>query len=108
MQEPVPVGASPLPHAGPIVRIDDIPSGVRIRYREGSDVESILPRMRCHYAYARARGFAGIHDCPLYIKGEDFRPAPEPNAVDVLVRDQAAIAELRKRVRADGTSEAGR
>jgi len=98
------------PMLGPIVETKDIDGGVRIRYRDGTDVRAMLPLMRCHYAYARAHGFADNQDCPLYIRGEEFRAASEPNALEIVshdTKDNQTVAEIRKRVRAD-RSEASR
>jgi hypothetical protein len=95
------------PMLGPIVETKDIDGGVRIRYRDGTDVRIMLPLMRCHYAYARVHGFQDNHDCPLYIRGEEFRAA-EPNALDIVAQDPKdgkTVAEIRKRVRADGAGE---
>jgi hypothetical protein len=99
------------PMLGPIVETKDIDGGVRVRYREGTDVQAMLPLMRCHYAYARAHGFQDNHNCPLYVRGEGFRAASEPNAFEIVsqdVKDSNTVAEIRKRVRVGSTSEANR
>jgi hypothetical protein len=99
------------PMLGPIVETKDIDGGVRVRYRDGTDVQAMLPLMRCHYAYARAHGFQDNHDCPLYVRGEGFRAASEPNALEIVsqdTKDSKTVAEIRRRVRAGGTNEANR
>jgi hypothetical protein len=96
---------SACPMLGPVVGTQNIEGGVRVRYRSGTDVNAVLPLMRCHYAYARAHGFQGTEDCPLYIRGEEFRVAPEPNAIDIVSNDTKTVAELRKRIQAGATAD---
>jgi hypothetical protein len=64
--------------------------------------------MRCHYAYARAHGFAQGQDCALYVPGAEFRDADDPHAIDIVGKDRKTSDEIRKRVHAAfGAASAG-
>jgi hypothetical protein len=87
------------PLLGPVVRIDDIPDGVRVTFKEGVDVDDVIAHMRCHFAYARARGFEVAAGCPLYVRGIDIRRALDPMAVEIVSADKKVAAEVRARSR---------
>ena len=55
--------------------------------------------MRCHYAYARTRGFEEATTCPLYLRGIDIKPAKDPLAIEITTADAAQVGELRARSR---------
>ena len=65
-----------------VVGIEDIPRGVRVRMARGVRVDAVVAHMRCHYAYARARGFADAVSCPLYIRDIDIRASDNKAAVE--------------------------
>lgn len=49
--------------------VTDVRGGVEIRFRVGAPVDEVERRMRCHFAYARTRGFDVAAECPLYVRG---------------------------------------
>ena len=83
------------PLLGPVTHVDDIKGGVRVRFAAGTRVDAVLAHMRCHYAYARARGFAEAATCPLYMRGIEIQPAKDPLAIDITTADADRVAELR-------------
>jgi hypothetical protein len=87
------------PLLSPVTRIDDIEGGVRVTLVPGSRVATIVSHMRCHYAYARARGFEERVSCPLYMKGVDIRTSRDGAAVEITTADAKAVGELRGRAR---------
>jgi hypothetical protein len=78
--------------------VADVAGGVEIRFRPGAPVDDVERRMRCHYAYARAGGFAGASACPLYVKGIRIHRA-ETRIIRVTAEDPATTAEIRRRAR---------
>jgi hypothetical protein len=89
-----------------ITDVGDIDGGVRIRFVDQSHASTALPRMRCHYAYARAHGFSNSPDCALYIRGVDFRQSSDPHAIDIVSNDPKTTAEIRKRMHASAEQRA--
>lgn len=87
------------PLLGPVAAIDDLPDGVRIRYADATPVAPVLAQMRCHLAFARARAFADVGDCPLYMKGVIIAAAPDGRAIDVRSDDAAVAREIQVRSR---------
>src|SRR6266540_1637450 len=47
----------------------DIAGGVRFVLAEGAPTEAVVAHMRCHFAWARSRGFVQMPGCPIYLKG---------------------------------------
>lgn len=92
------------PLLGSITGVQDIEGGVRIKFNDSARASALLPRMRCHQAYARAHGFTDSPDCALYIRGVDFRPGPDAQTIDIVASDPSTMpqvtAEIRKRVHA--------
>ena len=87
------------PLLGPVSRIDDTAGGVRVTFAPGTRVDAVLAHMRCHYAYARTRGFEEATTCPLYLRGIDIKPAKDPLAIEITTADAAQVGELRARSR---------
>jgi hypothetical protein len=85
------------PVLGPIASVEDLADGVRLHLAEGAPVLAVAAHMRCHFAYARARGFERVADCPLYVKGIEIRPTSDGRAIDLTSADDAAVRELRRR-----------
>jgi hypothetical protein len=86
------------PLLGPVDKIEDVARGVRVTFTAGTRVDAVAAHMRCHYAYARARGFDERVSCPLYMPGIEITEAGAA-AVDLTTRDPAKVAELRARSR---------
>jgi hypothetical protein len=87
------------PVAGPIKGVQDIPSGVRFAVAEDAPLDAVLAHMRCHFAWARTRGFAQLPGCPIYIKGISIQAGADGHSVEVTAGDKATIADLQRRSR---------
>jgi hypothetical protein len=60
-------------------------------------VHAAVAHMRCHLAFARARGRAGMPECPLYLGGVRAEPMAGSQIVDLLVTDPGDLELLRLR-----------
>ena len=87
------------PTLGPASQIEDLANGVRIHFPAGTDVDAVVEHMRCHLAFARARGFTTVGDCPLYIKGIEINQAADGAAVDVTGASRRVAGEIQVRTR---------
>jgi len=88
------------PLLGPATTVEDIPRGIRIFFAGGARVDAILTNMRCHLAYARARGFAEVNSCPLYVRGVDIVRGPGARSIDIVSTSENAKVADEIRVRA--------
>jgi hypothetical protein len=84
-----------------VTGIEDVPGGVRVRFADGVAVAGVVARIRCHLAYARARGYAGADDCPLYVRGV-AASADGDHAIQL----RATERELTRRIRALSRAQA--
>ena len=84
------------PMLGGVSTVTDIAHGVRFEYKDGAEVRGTLARMRCHLAYARARGFGAAGGCPLYLRGVQIVASRDGRAIEVTDADEAAARELRE------------
>jgi hypothetical protein len=82
------------PVLGPVARIEDTERGVRIWFADEAQARAMAALMRCHLAFARARGFQGAGDCPLYLRGVEIAAAGGA-AVDVSSADAAVAQKIR-------------
>ncbi len=87
------------PVLGPVATIDDRTDGVRVVFAAGAPVEAIVAHMRCHLAFARARGFTDAGDCPLYMRGVAIAASADGHAVDLTSRDPSVAREIQLRSR---------
>jgi hypothetical protein len=79
-------------------RIDDVPLGVLVTLDSPPSAEALARRMRCHYAFARARGFtADAAACPLYVRGLDIRASD--GGVRIVGPDARTAERIRRLVR---------
>jgi hypothetical protein len=85
------------PLLGPAATIENIPQGVRVRFTPVAPVDRILTNMRCHLAFARARGFADVAGCPLYVRGVQIAPGPDASTIDIVSKDPKVATEIRAR-----------
>ena len=83
------------PLLSPVVGIEDISGGVRVRMARGVRVDAVVAHMRCHYAYASAHGFADAMSCPLYIRDIDIRASDDKAAVEITGQSEAGAREVR-------------
>jgi hypothetical protein len=93
------------PLLGPVSEIKDIPGGIRVRLTSAARVDDTVAHMRCHYAYARARGFADVATCPLYVRGIQIVRGRDPATVDITAPDAAGERQVRVRSREEAVFE---
>lgn len=86
------------PLLGPVTTIDDVKGGVRVTFAPGTRVDALVSEMRCHYAYAQARGFAESVSCPLYMPGLEIKQSGA-TAAEITIHDKARVEDLRARSR---------
>lgn len=92
-------GACPL--LGPVEQIRDVAGGVAIDLSLKVNAAAAVASMRCHYAYARARGFAKeAAACPLYVRGLEIEQAGA-HTIEITARDPATTAHVRQAARED-------
>jgi hypothetical protein len=89
--------ACPLLHD--VVAIVDVEGGVRVRFADPVATDDLVARIQCHLAYARTRGFAGVEDCPLYVRGVRAAAAG-PHAIELTAADPAVALRIRTLSRA--------
>jgi len=88
------------PLLGPVSAIRDIRGGVRVELVPGTPVAGLVAAMRCHHAFARARGFSPeAASCPLYMPAIRIRRSVDGTAVEILGSTPASVDEVRKRAR---------
>ena len=85
------------PLLGPVAASENTPNGVRITVREGTNVEALVARVRCHVAFANTEGREGMDRCPLYVRGVQVQQAG-PNSIELSTKGKASIRELQQRV----------
>jgi hypothetical protein len=88
------------PLAAQVESVEDVFSGVRVRLAEGTNVNAAVTHMRCHQAFARARGREGMDTCPLYMAGVRVERFDASREVDLLALDPDDVSRLRQRTRA--------
>lgn len=91
------------PLLGPVVAVDEIPTGVRISLRQGTDVEALVEHIRCHLAFGNTRGREGMDRCPLYLPGIQVHRVGTL-VVELSTLDHASVRPLQQRV-ADHVAE---
>ena len=94
------------PLLGPVAFIEDVSGGVRVHFTENANVDSIAAEIRCHLAYARARGFQDVASCPLYVRGLAMNRSGG-DTVDLVSAQPAVAAEVRKRAREEAVVARG-
>lgn len=87
------------PLLGPVVQIQDLPSGVRIQLASTASIERTLARLRCQYAFARARGFGSGVTCPIYLRGIEIKSSADRAAIEIVGSSRRVAREIQKRVR---------
>jgi len=87
------------PLLGPVVQIQDLPSGVRIHLAATASVERTLATLRCQYAFARARGFPSRATCPIYLRGIEIRGSADRAAIEIVGPSRRLAREIQKRAR---------
>jgi hypothetical protein len=80
-----------------VSQVREIEGGIRVRFLPQADVGQVAALMRCHLAFARARGFDRVPTCPLYTSGVEIRRVGD--AIDVTGDTLEVVAEIRERIR---------
>ena len=88
------------PITGRVTRVETTQDGVRLYPAQSATVADVTARMRCHYAFAQARGFDDSDSCPLYIKGLTIRLSSDQQAIELAGASPTVIAEIQRRTRA--------
>jgi hypothetical protein len=91
------------PLFGPLINLEDLPTGVRATFAPGTPVDVVMAHMRCHLAYAQSRGFEEVLSCPLYIRGIDIVRSSVPEAIEIVSADPAVAAAIRDRSREEAS-----
>jgi hypothetical protein len=92
-------GRAACPLLGPVVRLEDVPGGVRATFVDHARARAVIAEMRCHYAFARAQHFESNIDCPLYVAGIEIRFGLDPRSVEIVARDEKVVRAIRQRSR---------
>ncbi len=73
--------------------VERLPKGIRLRC-EPEQVDKILAEMRCHLAFARARGYDSAYLCPFALKGVVASAATDRSGVDLTAEDASTTKIL--------------
>jgi hypothetical protein len=85
------------PLLGPIASSENTSNGVRIKLKDGTNIEEMVERVRCHIAYGNTQGREGMDRCPLYIEGVQVEQTG-PSTIELSVDGRANVRELQKRI----------
>ena len=92
-----PEARSACPILGPSIGLEVVDGGVRVMFAPGVPAAIKVAQMRCHLAFARARGYRD--ECPLYLRGVHIDASPDGAGVLITTDDPTGVADLRRRVR---------
>jgi hypothetical protein len=88
------------PLLGPVTAINDLRDGVRVDLAATASASAVVAAMRCHYAFARARGFSeDAAACPLYIRGIVIERSGDGRGVQITADRPELAGEIQRRVR---------
>ncbi len=96
------------PVLGPVAAITDRGNGVHVTFADGANVEATVAHMRCHLAFARARGWQDAGDCPLYVRGVEIAASPDGRGVDITSGDAVVAHDIQVRSRLVSSPVPGR
>lgn len=85
------------PLLGPVVATENTSNGVRISVREGTNVDAMVARIRCHIAFGNTEGREGMDRCPLYVQGVQVQQVGL-NSIELSTKGKSSIRELQRRV----------
>ena len=86
------------PLLGALTGAEDASFGVRLVFREGTDLEAVYAHIRCHLAFARTQGRTTATHCPMFLPGVGIWR--DEAGIFLRVDDEADVPLLRERVRA--------
>jgi hypothetical protein len=84
---------------GAVVKVEERGDGVRLHLRPDAPGADIASRMRCHQAFAQARGFEDVPVCPLYGPGVSITLVEEGRAIDIISQSARGAADIRAQAR---------
>lgn len=87
------------PLLGHLASVQDVEGGVRLTFDVNVNQEAVHAHVRCHNAFARARGRAGMDHCPMYVDGVRVEQ-DESGGTLLLTSGDEAIAAVRSTARA--------
>lgn len=87
------------PLLGQVVAAEDVKGGIRLRLADTANVNAAVAHMRCHIAFGRAQGLAGMRACPLYLEGVDVHRVDRGREVELVAGSRSDVRALRRRVR---------
>jgi hypothetical protein len=73
--------------------IEKLPQGIRLRCAP-EQVDKLVAEMRCHLAFAKARGYDSPYLCPFALQGVTATAAPERQGVDLSADNPATVRIL--------------
>jgi len=94
-----PASRAACPFLGPATQVRDIEKGISVRMADSVRVDAVVAHMKCHAAYAQARGFPPDTTCPIYVRGVSIRQGANPREIELTVADPSLVTELRQRAR---------
>ncbi len=80
-----------------VVEVRDVPNGVALELVEGVNTEAVADHIRCHIAFAAARGRDRIAHCPLYVDGVAVQVDDEGLLLLTTNAGDDVVDELRER-----------
>lgn len=86
------------PLLGQLESFEDIEGGVRIRFLDDVNFEAAAAHVECHFAYGRTRGYEGMDNCPLYIRGLEVRRMADRRSLELISDDPNGVLDLRHRI----------
>jgi hypothetical protein len=94
-----PASRAACPFLGPATDVRDIDKGISVRMADGVRVDAVVAHMKCHAAYAQARGYPPDTTCPIYVPGVSIRQGANPREIELTVADPSLVTKLRQRAR---------
>jgi hypothetical protein len=80
-----------------LASVEDVPGGVRLTFAPDQEIGPVIEQLRCHVAFAAARGRDGIEECALYVHGAELEV--HGRTVMLTTAEREHVEELRRRAR---------
>lgn len=85
------------PLMGTIADVQDIDGGVSLQFTSDANKPAIIAHIKCHFAFGQTRGFEGMDNCPLYVKG--LTVVEREGRLELTAPDEASVVRLRAQTR---------
>lgn len=79
--------------------LEETPRGAVLWLKTGTDGGALASRMKCHLAFARARGFPEDASCPLYFRGVTVELDPAGDRILIRAETPDAVQRLHREIR---------